>query len=94
MSYILSLKELINTLGWGKDLLVEMFEKRKSFMYRYDNAVALLAEDRIDILISKHILRRNGPYVEIDEQFQQFFEQIPEVNEEINASYQTKIFNR
>ena len=87
MSYLLSLKELINTLNWAKDLLVEMFEKRKSFMYKYDDAVEVLAEDKIEILVSKHILRRNGPYLEIDEQFQQFFEQVLEVNEEINTSY-------
>lgn len=87
MSYLLSLKELINTLNWAKELLVEMFEKRKSFMYKYDDAVELLAEDKIEALISKHILRRNGPYLEIDDQFQQFFEQILEVNEEINTSY-------
>lgn len=87
MSYLLSLKELINTLGWAKELLVEMFEKRKSFMYKYDHAMELLSEDKIEILVSKHILRRNGPYLEIDDQFQQFFEQILEVNEEINTSY-------
>lgn len=87
MSYILSLKELINTLGWAKELLVEMFEKRKSFMYRYDDAAELLTEDKIEVLISKHILRRNGPYVEIDDQFQNFFEQVLEINEEINTSY-------
>jgi hypothetical protein len=87
MSYILSLKELINTLGWAKELLVEMFEKRKSFMYKYDDAAELLAEDKIEVLISKHILRRNGPYVEIDDQFQNFFEQVLEINEEINTSY-------
>ncbi|MFT3682185.1 MAG: hypothetical protein QM791_18060 [Ferruginibacter sp.] len=87
MSYIHSLKELINTLGWSKDLLVEMFEKRRSFMYKYDDAAELLAEDKIEVLISKHILRRNGPYVEIDDQYQQFFEQVLEVNEEINTSY-------
>ena len=87
MSYIISLKELINTLGWAKELLVEMFEKRKSFMYKYDDAAEVLAEDKIEVLISKHILRRNGPYIEIDDQFQQFFEQVLEVNEEINTSY-------
>lgn len=87
MSYILSLKELINTLGWAKELLVEMFEKRKSFMYKYDDAAELMSEDKIEILISKHILRRNGPFIEIDDQFQQFFEQVLEVNEEINTSY-------
>jgi len=87
MSYIASLKELINTLTQSKDLLVEMFEKRKSFLYKYDDAAQLLSEDKIEVLISKHILRRNGPYVEIDGQYQQFFEQVLEVNEEINTSF-------
>lgn len=87
MSYILSLKELINTLSQAKDLLVEMFEKRKSFMYKYDDAAEVLSEDKIEILISKHILRRNGPYIEIDDQYQQFFEQVLEVNEEISTAY-------
>jgi hypothetical protein len=87
MSYIHSLKELINTLAWARELLVEMFEKRKSLLYKYDDAVALMAEDKIDLLVSKHILRRNGPFLEIDDQFQHFFEQVLEVNEEINTAY-------
>ena len=87
MSYLNSLKELINTLNWSKELLVEMFEKRKQFAYKYDHAIELLPEDKIEILISKHILSRNGAYLEIEDQFQQFFEQILEVNEEINTSY-------
>lgn len=87
MSYLNSLKELINTLNWSKDLLVEMFEKRKQFAYKYDHAIELLPEDKIEILIHKHILGRNGHYLEIEDQFQQFFEQILEVNEEINTSF-------
>jgi len=47
----------------------------------------LLEEDRIETLINKGMLRRNGPYLEMDEQFQTFFEQVLEVNEEINTSY-------
>lgn len=87
MSYLTSLKELIHTLHWSKDLLIEMFEKRKSFAYKYDHAIEILTEDKIEILIAKHILRQNGSYLEIDDQFQQFFEQILEVNEEINTSF-------
>jgi len=87
MSYLLSLKELVNTLYWARDLLVEMFEKRKSFAYKYNDAAEIMGEDKLEILINKQLLRRNGPYVEIDDQFQQFFEQVLEVNEEINTSY-------
>lgn len=87
MSSFNNLKELINTLAWSKELLVEMFEKRKSFIYKYDHALELLEEERIETLINKGILRQNGAYLEIDDQFQVFFEQVLEVNEEINTSY-------
>ncbi|MCW3089894.1 MAG: hypothetical protein JWP81_963 [Ferruginibacter sp.] len=87
MNHFQSIKELINTLVWSRDLLVEMFEKRKSFAYKFDHALELLEEDRIETLCLKGILRKNGPFLEIDEQFQEFFEQVLEVNEEINTSY-------
>lgn len=87
MNHFQSIKELINTLVWSKDLLVELFEKRKSFAYKYDHALELLEEDRIETLCLKGILRKNGPFLEMDEQFQSFFEQVLEVNEEINTSY-------
>jgi hypothetical protein len=87
MTHFQSIKEIINTLAWSKDLLVEMFEKRKTFLYKYEHALELLEEDRIINLINKGILRQNGPYLEIEEVFQAFFEQILEVNEEINTSF-------
>ncbi len=87
MTHFQSIKEIITTLGWARELLVEMFEKRKSFLYKYDHALELLEEDRIETLINKGVLRRNGIYLEMDEQFQTFFEQILEVNEEINTSF-------
>jgi hypothetical protein len=87
MSGFNNIKELINTLAWSKELLVEMFEKRKSFIYKYDHALELLEEDRIETLINKGIIRQNGGYLEMDDQYQQFFEQVLEVNEDINTSY-------
>lgn len=87
MPGIQNLKELINTLVWSKDLLVEMFEKRKSFVYKYDHALEFMEEARIETLINKGIIRQNGTYLEMDDQFLDFFEQVLEVNEEINISY-------
>ncbi len=81
-----SIKELINTLARSKDLLAEMFEKRKSFAYRYDHALELLDEAQLDSLLELEVLRKNGPLLEIDDHFLQFFEQILEVNEEINTA--------
>jgi len=81
-----SIKELINTLAWSKELLAEMFEKRKSFAYKYDHALELIDEARLDTLLELEVVRKNGPLLEIDDHFLQFFEQILEVNEEINTA--------
>ncbi|MDA3616078.1 hypothetical protein [Polluticaenibacter yanchengensis] len=88
MKHFGSLKELINTLNWSKDLLSEMFEKRKSYLYKYDQALELLeSEDKLNTLINKEIINQNGAYIDLDENFLEFFEQILEVNEEVNTSY-------
>jgi hypothetical protein len=87
MSKFHSIKELINTLAWSKELLSEMFEKRKSFVYKYDHALEIMEEERLETLKNKGVLRQNGPYLEMDDQFQLFFEQILEVNEDINTSF-------
>ena len=87
MSQFHSIKELINTLAWSKELLSEMFEKRKSFVYKHDHALEIMEEERLETLKSRGVLRQNGPYLEMDDQFLHFFEQILEVNEEINTSF-------
>jgi len=87
MSQFHSIKELINTLAWSKELLSEMFEKRKSFVYKYDHALEIMEEEKLETLKNRGVLRQNGPYLEMDDQFLHFFEQILEVNEEINTSY-------
>lgn len=83
-----SIKELLNALVLGKELLGEMFGKRKSFDYRYDQAIELnnYDENKVDALIEKGIIIRNGRYLEIEDQLLSFFEQILDVNEEINIS--------
>jgi hypothetical protein len=70
-------------------LIAEMFEKRKLPSYRYEYAVVLMEnnEDVIRLLLSKNIIIQNGPYLELDDRFLNFFEDILEVNEEINISY-------
>ena len=84
-----SIRELLNTLSRGHKLISEMFEKRKSLSYKYEYALDILDnnEDLIELLINKEIIRKNANFLELDDQFLQFFEQILEVNEEINTSY-------
>jgi hypothetical protein len=66
-----------------------MFEKRKSLSYKYEHALEVMEgnEDVINLLLNKNIIRQSGNLLELDDQFLKFFEDIPEVNEEINASY-------
>lgn len=89
MSRFDSIKELLNTLNRGNKLIAEMFEKRKLPSYRYDYAVELMEnnEDIIKLLLNKNIIVQNGAYIELDDQFLNFFEDILEVNEEINTSF-------
>jgi hypothetical protein len=65
-----------------------MFEKRKTLSYKYDLALEMVDynEERIQYLISHSVIRQNGSFFEIEEQFKDFFEQVLEVNEEINTS--------
>ena len=88
MNTFTSIKELLSTLVREHKLLTEMFEKRKTLSYKYDFALELVDynEDRIQYLIAHSVIRQNGSFVEIDDQFLQFFEQVLEVNEEINIS--------
>jgi hypothetical protein len=88
MNHFNSIRELLNTLNRGNKLIAEMFEKRKS-VYRYEYAVELMDnnEDIIKLLIDKNIIVQNGANLELNDQFLNFFEDILEVNEEINISY-------
>ncbi len=88
-----SIKELLNALVLGKELLGEMFGKRKSFDYRYDQAIEIIEESKVNSLIEKGVMIRNGRYLEIEDQLLSFFEQILDVNEEINISYISEHFD-
>lgn len=84
-----SIKELLALLSREQKLLTEIFEKRKQLSYKYDYALEVVDynTDKIQALVEYAVLRENGPYLELDDQYLQFFEQILEVNEEINVSY-------
>ncbi|SHG28742.1 hypothetical protein [Dysgonomonas macrotermitis] len=89
MNHFNSLRELLNVLSRGNKLLAEMFEKRTTLSYRYEYALEIMDgnEDVIKLLLSKSIIRQTGNQLELDDQFLRFFEDILEVNEEINTSY-------
>jgi len=83
------IKELVSALKREEKLISEMFSKRKSLNYKLSYALELVDddEDRINFLIQRSVIRENGGLLEIDDQFLEFFEQVLDVNEEINLSY-------
>lgn len=58
-----------------------------SFNYDYALELVDFDADKITSLVDYAVVRRNGNYLELDDLFLQFFEQVMEVNEEINVSY-------
>jgi hypothetical protein len=66
-----------------------MFSKRKSVDYKYSDAIELVDydENRLDFFIERAVIRENGGFLELDDQYLEFFEQVLDVNEEINLSY-------
>jgi hypothetical protein len=84
-----SIQQLLATLSREQKLLSELFEKRKILSFNYDYALELVDfdADKITALADYSVIRQNGNNLELDDLFLQFFEQVMEVNEEINASY-------
>lgn len=94
MATFQSIKELTRGLQQGAKLLGDMFMKRKTVSIRYDDAVDTLDgdENRLRYLINFGVVVRNGDFLELDDVYQQFFEEVLSVNEEINiAAVQTYI---
>lgn len=83
-----SIDELIRALDREKLLLKEMFAKRNSLRFRYDYALEMLdyQEERIRFLIENGVIRDTGDCLEMEDIYQKFFEDVLEVNEEINVA--------
>ncbi len=88
MQFFHSAKELISALYRERDLLSELFEKRKiPFKEEYALELVEYSEERLEFLKERGVIRTNGPFVEIDDQYLQFLETVLDVNEEINTSF-------
>ena len=84
-----SLDELIRALEKERKLLKEMFGNRKTMStFRYDLAreYASRKEESLDFLRRNGVIRDNGDGVELEEVYLKFFEDVLEVNEEINVA--------
>lgn len=84
-----SIDELVRTLDREKELLREMFQKRTSLSFKYDFAVELTdyKEERVQNLINCGVIRSSGDFLEMEDIYLKFFEEVLQVNEEVNVTY-------
>lgn len=83
-----NIEELTRCLDREKKLLNELFQKRTSLSFRYDYALELTdyKNERIQFLIENEVIRESGDYLEMEDIYLQFFEEVLQINEEINVS--------
>lgn len=89
MNTFKSIDELLRVLEREKVLLKEMFHKRTSSSFKYDYALELTEykEERIRYLIDYGIIRDSGNFLEMEDVYLKFFEEVLQVNENINISF-------
>jgi len=83
-----NLKDLIRTLANSEALLTALFERRNTSI-RWEDALALVDEraEKLELLKERGLLQQHGEFLELDERYQDFFEQVLEVNIEVNTAY-------
>lgn len=88
LSHFRSLDELIRALDRERRLLHVLFQDRKKLSFRYDLARELASkrDESIEFLKRYGIIRENADFVELEDVYLKFFEDVLEVNEEINVA--------
>ena len=88
LSHFHTLDELIRALDRERRLLSGLFQDRKRLSVRYDVARELAAkkDESLEFLQRFGVIRDNGDFVELEDVYLKFFEDVLEVNEEINVS--------
>lgn len=88
MKTFLNLQDLIRSLANSEALLTTLFEKRNSSV-RWEDALILVDDraEKLERLKERGLLQQHGNLLELDERFQDFFEQVLDVNIEVNTAY-------
>ena len=87
-SHFRTIEELVKMLDREKVLFRDMFERRKSLAYRTDFAMEVVdyKRERIQYLIEHGVIHENGDFLEMEDVYVQFFEEVLEMNEEISVA--------
>ena len=88
LSHFHSLEELIRALDRERKLLYALFQDSKKLSFRYDLArdLASKKDESIEFLRRYGVIRENTDFVELEDVYLKFFEDVLEVNEEINVA--------
>ena len=88
LSHFHTLDELIRALDRERRLLSGLFQDRKRLSFRYYVARELAArrDESLEFLKRFGVIRDNGDFVELEDVYLKFFEEVLEVNEEINVA--------
>lgn len=88
MNTFRNIDDLIRCLDREKNLLNELFIKRDALSFRYDYALEIIdyKAERIRYLIENEVIRESGDYLEMEDIYVQFFEEVLQINDEINIS--------
>ena len=89
MNTFKSIDDLLRVLEREKVLMKQMFQKRPSTSLKYDYALELTEykEERIKYLIDYGVIRDSGNFLEMEDVYLKFFEEVLQVNESINVSF-------
>ena len=88
ISQFRTLEELVSCLNKEKKLLRDVFGDRKTHIYSMDLALELVEHqrERIQYLIDYGVIHESGNFLELEDIYQKFFEEVLDVNEEINIA--------
>lgn len=88
LSQFRTIEELVKMLDREKILLRDMFERRKSMTYRASLAMEVVdyKRERVRYLIDHGVIHENGDFLELEEVYIKFFEEVLDLNEEISVA--------
>lgn len=83
-----NIDELLKMMGRERVLLKEMFQRRREGSLRYDVARELVEyrQERLQFLIDRGVIRDSGDFLEMEEVYLRFFEDVLQVNEQISIT--------
>lgn len=88
LSHFRSIDELVKMLDRERLLFHDMFERRKSLAFRTEFALEIVdyKRERIQFLIDHGVIHENGDFIELEDVYLQFFEEVLDMNEEISIA--------